>query len=140
MRGAGRGRGAEAPDRSDEPAPGPPATASPARAALVAAVVGVWLAVQLGLPLYRLVERGNGERPRTFGWQMFSHQLQEPAERFTIVTAEGSQVVHVDDLPSGPMRREVLYAPRIVEELCTRPDVLAVEVEDVEYGRSTVEC
>ncbi len=110
------------------------------RAVVVALVVALWLAVQVGLPLIRLVERGGGERPRTFGWQMFSHQLTEPAEQFSITTADGTQPIDVTGLLTSPMRREILYAPQIVAELCARPEVLSVQVRDAEWGTSEVPC
>lgn len=111
-----------------------------ARALLVGVVVLVWLAVQIAVPAMRLIERGGGPRPRTFGWQMFSHQLTGPAESFTVTTADGTRPVPVEDLLDGPMRREILYAPTIVAELCRDPAVLAVTVTDVEWGVSETRC
>jgi hypothetical protein len=112
------------------------------KALLVGLVVVGWLGVQLGVPLVRMVERGGGERPRTFGWQMFSHELTEPAEQFTITTANGSRVIDLGEFIelSSPMRRELLYAPTVIPILCENPAILSVEVRDAEWGTSVVSC
>lgn len=110
------------------------------RAIWVAVVVGGWLAVQLALPALALLERGGGARPRTFAWQMFSHQLQAPAEAFVVNTATGSRPVDVTPLLTGPMRREILYAPILVPELCKDPAAESVTVIDAEWGTTTVAC
>jgi hypothetical protein len=109
------------------------------RIAVTVVVVG-WLGVQLLLPTLGLIERGGGARPRTFSWQMFTHRLEGPAETFTVTTAEGSRTVDVAPLLTGPMRREILYAPAIVEALCADPEVLSVTVADAEWGTSTRNC
>lgn len=110
------------------------------REVLITAVVVGWLAVQLLVPVVRLVERGGAARPRTFGWQMFSHQVVQQPETFTITTANGSRAYDVRDLLAGPMRREVVYGPTVIAELCARPEILAVEVHDVEHGSRRVTC
>jgi hypothetical protein len=119
-----------------------PATTGAARwrPLVIGVLVVGWLGVQLVVPALRLIERGGGARPRTFGWQMFSHQLEGPAETFTVTTAQGERRVSVEPLLTGPMRREILYAPLIVRELCADEEVLAVTVADAEWGTSTVAC
>lgn len=106
----------------------------------VTAFVVLWLAVQVAVPVVRLVERGGAARPRTFGWQMFSHQIAGQPESFSVTTAEGTRPIDVGGLLAGPMRREVIYAPTVIAELCGRPEVLAVEVRDVEHGVRTEAC
>lgn len=118
----------DAPDRLDR------------RAGLIGAFVLLWLAVQVGVPMVQLVDRGSRPRPREFAWQMFSHRLERPAERFTITTANGTREVDVRPLLSGPMRREVRYAPAVVAALCERPEIQAVRVDDVERGTSETTC
>ncbi|MEZ5139275.1 MAG: hypothetical protein R2702_06390 [Acidimicrobiales bacterium] len=124
----------EASDASDDP------RRRRRRAIWVGLVVGGWLAVQLAVPAIALVERGGKPRPRTFAWQMFSHQLEAPAESFTVTTASGSRAVDVRPLLTGPMRREIRYAPALVPKLCEDPAVLSVTVVDVESGSTTVAC
>ncbi|MEZ5204002.1 MAG: hypothetical protein R2701_06380 [Acidimicrobiales bacterium] len=110
------------------------------RALLVGIVVLGWIGVQLAVPAIALVQRGNGARPRTFAWQMFSHELEAPAEQFTVVTATGEHPADLRPLLSGPMRREIVYAPTVVAALCEDPSVIAVRVVDVERGASTRPC
>ncbi|MCB0962511.1 MAG: hypothetical protein KDA98_04290, partial [Acidimicrobiales bacterium] len=110
------------------------------RLVVVSIVVVAWLAVQLAVPLVRMVERGGGARPRTFGWQMFSHQLEAPAERFYVTTRNGRREVDIRPYLTGPMRREVLYGPALVAELCARPEIFAVEVVDAEWGSAETTC
>lgn len=110
------------------------------RLVVVSIVVVAWLAVQLAVPLVRMVERGGGARPRTFGWQMFSHQLEAPAERFYVTTRNGRREVDIRPYLTGPMRREVLYGPALVAELCARPEIFAVEVVDAEWGTAETTC
>lgn len=134
---------ASAPPAGEALEPTPEARAAARRrAAVVGVVVAGWLVVQLGLPLVRMVERGGGARPRTFGWQMFSHQLEEPAEQFTITTANGRREIDLAEFIdlSGPMRRELLYAPTVIPLLCENPAILSVEVRDAEWGTSEVTC
>jgi hypothetical protein len=128
--------------RPEDPDGSPSAPPSRRRALLVGLFVAAWLGLQLGVPLLRMVERGGGERPRTFGWQMFSHELTEPAEQFTITTANGSRVIDLGEFIelSSPMRRELLYAPTVVPILCANPAILSVEVRDAEWGTSVVTC
>ncbi|MCB0971599.1 MAG: hypothetical protein KDA97_08800 [Acidimicrobiales bacterium] len=126
----------EAPEEpSDEVRP-----VSRRRLVVVTALVVGWLAIQLAVPLVRLVERGGAPRPRTFGWQMFSHQLEAPAERYYVATRNGRREVDIRPYLSGPMRREILYGPALVAELCSRPEVIIVEVVDVEWGTAETRC
>lgn len=122
----------------------PPGPADPVRldrrAVLVAVGVVLWLAVQAAVPLVQLVDRGGRPRPRPFAWQMFTHRLDRPAERFTITTANGTREIDVAHLLSGPMRREVRYAPAVVDALCADPLILHVRVDDVEHGTSETTC
>lgn len=106
---------------------------------MVALFVGLWLLVQIAVPAQRLLDRESQARPRTFGWQMFSHTLSEPAERFLVTTDEGTAEVRVEGLV-GSLRREVRYGPRVAAALCRDPEVLSVEVIDVEFGSSTTTC
>lgn len=109
------------------------------RAVLVAVVVGFWVIVQLAVPAWQLIDRGSQARPRMFGWQMFSHTLTRPAERFLVTTDAGTTEVRVEEIV-GSLRREVRYGPRVAAELCRDPDVVSVEVVDVEYGSTTTTC
>ena len=110
------------------------------RPIVVTALVVGWIGIQVAVPAVRALERGGGVRPRTAGWQMFSHTIEGSAETFTIETRNGRRPVDIAPLLTGPMRKEVLYAPAIVAELCARPEIFAVEVSDVEWGTARVSC
>lgn len=107
---------------------------------LVGLLVAAWLVVQLAVPTWRLIERGGAPRPRTFGWQMFTHKIQTPAETFVLVTADGRRSVDPTPLLSSPPRREIIYGASVAEALCEEPGALFVEVDDVEHGRSVFPC
>ncbi len=102
--------------------------------------MATWISVQLVVPAVRLAQRGGDDRPRTFGWQMFSHQLSEPPEQFSITTRDGTRAVAIEPLLTSPIRREIVYAPRIVAALCADPEVLSVQVRAAERGTSSVRC
>lgn len=102
--------------------------------------MGVWLGVQVIVPVMQSVERGGAPRPRPFGWQMFTHDIAGPAERFTVVDADGRTPVRLAPLLTGPARREVVLAPHVISRLCDRPGTVEVEVQDVERGARTVPC
>lgn len=110
------------------------------RRRLITAVVVGWLTMQVGLPLLQLVDRGSQARPRMFGWQMFSHQLDEPAEAYSLITVDGAEPIDVRPLLHGPMRREVRHSDALAPLLCARPGVLAIEVTDAESGPHRIEC
>ncbi|MGI8936874.1 MAG: hypothetical protein ACR2JF_01425 [Iamia sp.] len=118
----------------------PPSMRSRRHALIVAAVMVTWISIQLVVPAVRLVQRGGEDRPRTFGWQMFSHQLSEPPEQFRITTRDGTREVAIEPLLTSPIRREVVYGPRIVAALCADPEVLSVEVRTVVRGTYSVSC
>ena len=99
-----------------------------------------WVGFQVLVPAIRTVERGRGVRPRSAGWQMFSHTIEGSAEVFVVETKNGRRRIDIQPLLSGPMRKEILYAPAVVAELCSRPEIFAVEVTDAEWGTSTVRC
>lgn len=123
---------------ADRPPPGSRAR----RHALVVAVVMVtWISVQLVIPAVRLVQRDGDPRPLTFGWQMFSHELSEPPEQFSVTTQAGTRAVAIEPLLTSPIRREIVYGPRITAALCADPAVLSVQVRDVERDTSSsVSC
>ena len=52
----------------------------------------------------------------------------------------GHELADLRPLLSGPMRREIVYAPTVVAALCEDPSVIAVRVVDVERGASTRPC
>jgi len=56
------------------------------------AAIGVFLAVQLAIPMARY---GEVDRAQRFGWQMFS--IGEQAPRFVVETSTGNREIDLDD-------------------------------------------
>jgi len=65
--------------------------------ALALVVIGLFLAVQIAVPVSRI---GVHDSARRFGWQMFSTAQETPA--FVVITESGAVEVELDDYVAGP--------------------------------------
>lgn len=86
---------------------------------ILAVITGVgWVTVQVGVPLFWLVERGFDPQPRQFGWQMYTDMAG--GDRYEIIT-QGNQTREIDiDLYVHNIRPGLIYGSNLLDYLCQK--------------------
>jgi hypothetical protein len=104
------------------------------RGRLLIALVAVFVAVQLVVPVRMLFE----QRPSPFGWQMYTAARSLP--EIVAIEEDGSErVVEVTDHLAG-RRVEIDYAARFAEQACRLVDAPRIRVIPADGAPVEVEC
>ena len=80
-----------------------------------------WIAVQVSVPLFWLIERGFDPKPRQFGWQMYTNMAG--GDRFLIISQDKQiQEINAEDY-SHNIRPGLNYGDNFLDYLCQKfPD------------------
>ena len=86
---------------------------------ILAAVMGMsWIAVQVSVPLFWLIERGFDPKPRQFGWQMYTNMAG--GDRFFVVSQD-NQIHEIDaDDYTHNIRPGLNYGDNFLDYLCQK--------------------